>query len=182
MGVEKPLQSSCIWHPDWCCDNIFVDSQNRISRITDWQGVWACPIFLHAEVFEIIENRGETILVRPDDFDDLEDEEKDHIKRQIYKSTLLNRYIVDTERRNPLMGKVLQVKNRQTRSLVFKSADSLEIGGIAPLRQALISIEKNWEEIAPNSECPIHFSEEKLKIRTRANETRESTQGYKVSD
>ena len=79
-------------------------NQNRITSVTDWQGVWAGPLLLEAEPPKPLKCQGDVMLERPQNFEDLADDEKAQIEQQISESMLSQLYLIENEKRNPRLA------------------------------------------------------------------------------
>ncbi|KAJ8097678.1 kinase-like domain-containing protein [Lipomyces tetrasporus] len=133
-----------------------------ITAVIDWQGVWAGPLFLQARPSQLVDYQGRILLKRPAHFDDLDDEDKARIKRQISKSTLFQLYLMETEERNPELAKVFHLDHGKTRRLPVEFAGNTWDDDIVSFGEALINVERHWKELAIEGSCPIHFTEDEL--------------------
>lgn len=84
VDVEPLLARSTLWHCDLHSSNSFVEN-NSITAVTDWQRSWAGPLLLQAQPSLLVDNQDTRLLHRPDNFDELDTEQQDQIKRQIFK-------------------------------------------------------------------------------------------------
>ncbi|CEJ62815.1 hypothetical protein PMG11_11302 [Penicillium brasilianum] len=141
MDIDPLLSRPTLWHSDLHSSNIFVDN-NRITAVIDWQGSWAGPLLLQAQPSPLVDYQGSILLKRPANFDDLDSEQQVQIKRQIFKSTLFQLYLMETERRNPLLAKVFHLNHGKTRRLAVELAGNTGDDEIVPFREALINVEK----------------------------------------
>lgn len=141
MDIDKQLTCSTLWHTDLHSSNIFVD-RDRIAAVIDWQGVWAGPLFLQARPSQLVDYQGSVLLKRPDNFDNLDDEQKFQIKQQISKSTLFQLYLLETEERNPTLAKVFHLDHGKTRRLPVEFAGNTWDDDIVSFREALIKLER----------------------------------------
>jgi predicted unusual protein kinase regulating ubiquinone biosynthesis (AarF/ABC1/UbiB family) len=141
VDVEKELLSSNLWHADLHASNLFIDG-NRISGIIDWQDVWAGPLLQQAQPPDLINYQGDILLKRPDNFDDLDVEERTRIKRQIARSTPYQLYLRQTNTQNPRLFKVLNLDHGQTRRLAISFASNTWDDDIIAFREVLINVER----------------------------------------
>ena len=86
--------------------------------------------------------QGSILLERPDNFDDFDAEQQAQIKQTIFKSTLFQLYIMETEERNSILAKAFHLDHRKTRRLPVKLAGNTWEDDIISFREALINIER----------------------------------------
>lgn len=141
MDIDPLLCRPTLWHSDLHSSNFFVDN-NLITAVIDWQGSWAGPLLLQAQPSPLVDYQGSILLKRPANFDDLDSEQQVQIKRQIFKSTLFQLYLMETERRNPLLARVFHLNHGKTRRLAVELAGNTWDDEIVPFREALINVEK----------------------------------------
>jgi hypothetical protein len=144
--VDDRLTSSNLCHTGLYSSNVFIN-QNRIASVTDWQGVWAGPLLLRANPPQLLDYQGNVMLKRPQDFEDLADDEKARIQQQhTSKSTLLQLYLMETETRNPRLAEVFRLSYGKIRRFPVIFAGNTWDGDcfrdILPFREALIKVEK----------------------------------------
>jgi len=141
LDLDDRLTCSNLWHTDLHSSNLFIN-QDRITSIIDWQGVWAGPLFLQAQPPELLEYQGSVMLKRPENFEELEDDQKARIKRQISKSTLFQLYLMETEKRNPRLAEIFHIDHGKTRRLAVSFAGNTWDDDIVSFREALINVER----------------------------------------
>ncbi|KAK2763871.1 Phosphotransferase enzyme [Arachnomyces sp. PD_36] len=166
LDIDEQLTPSVLWHGDLHSSNLFVDN-DRISGVIDWQGVWAGPLLLQAHPSQMVDYQGSTLLKRPSNFDELTDERKAQVKRQIFKSTLFQLYLIETGERNPTLSRVYQLDHGKTRRMPVEFASNTWDDDIVSLREALINIERDWNELGVEGDCPIHFTKGELESHLR---------------
>ncbi|KAJ5551863.1 hypothetical protein N7461_006561 [Penicillium sp. DV-2018c] len=98
----------------------------------------------------------------PYNFDDLDPEQQADIKQKIFKSTLLQLYLLETEKRNPLLAKAFELDHGKTRRLPVEFAGNTWDDDIVRFREALINVERYWQELGIQGECPYHFTQDEL--------------------
>lgn len=103
VDIDPLLTRSTLWHGDLHSSNFFRGKQSYTSVI-DWQVSWTGPLFLQAQPSLFVDYQGTNLLKRTDNFDDLDSEQQDQIKRQIFKSTRLQLYLMETQKRNPVLA------------------------------------------------------------------------------
>ena len=141
LDVDPEITLSTLWHTDLHSSNIFV-ANGQITAVIDWQSSWAGPLFLQAQPPPLVDYQGDVLLKRPDNFDSLDPEQQTEIKRKIFKSTLFQLYLVETEKRNPMLTKAFHVDHGKTRRLPIELAGNTWDDDIVSFREALINIEK----------------------------------------
>lgn len=140
MDIDPLLSRPTLWHGDLHSSNFFVEN-NFITAVIDWQGSWAGPLFLQANPSPLVDYQGSILLNRPDNFNDLDPEQQTQIKRQIFKSTLLQLYLIETGKRNPLLAKAFHLDHGKTRRLAVELAGNSWDDEIVSFRESLINVE-----------------------------------------
>ena len=142
--------------------NIFVED-GRISSIIDWQDVWACPLFLHARIPGMIFYTGEKMLKLPSNFKDIGDEEeRQALLTKVEKSLIQHFYIQEMYGTNPDMVETWTAEQSGTIEHLMTYSENSWRTGLPPFRQCLITLWRHSDQIAPNTECPIHFTDKEL--------------------
>ncbi|KAJ5156966.1 uncharacterized protein N7482_008066 [Penicillium canariense] len=161
VDIEPILSRPTLWHGDLHSSNFFV-KDGHITAVIDWQGTWAGPLFLQAQPSPLVDYQGDILLQRPDNFDDLDPEQQAQIKRKIFKSTLYQLYLLETEKRNPLLTKAFHMDHGKTRRLSVQLAGNTWDDDIVSFREALINIERFWHELGIQGGCPYHYTQDEL--------------------
>ena len=164
--LRKSRLRPTLWHTDLHMGNIFVSTEDytRIVSFIDWQFTSISPLFLQARWPIFLEPperypQGLKAPKLPDNFNELNAEEKNvalHMKDWIMCSkayevaTYLNNEDAYFARWN-LAGPL--------RELFLRCGTTWD-EGIAPLRECLIQISKDWggEEILCPDPAPVHFT------------------------
>lgn len=141
MDINPQLKRATLWHSDLHSSNFFIEN-NAITAVIDWQGSWTGPPLLQAQPSPLIDHQGSILLKRPDNFDDLDPQEQVEIKRQISKSTLLQLYLMETERRNPSLAAAFNLDHGKTRRLAIELAGNTWDDEILSFRESLINVQK----------------------------------------
>jgi hypothetical protein len=141
FDIDEQLTQSTIWHPDLHSSNTFIN-HDHITAVIDWQGALAGPLFLQAQPSRLVDYQGSLVLKRPDDFDELSDEQKAQIKEQVARSTLFQLYLLETEERNPALARVFHFDHGKTRRLPVEFAGDTWDDDILSFREALINVER----------------------------------------
>jgi hypothetical protein len=141
LDVDDRLTSSNLWHTGLHYINVFIN-QNRITSVTDWQGVWAGPLLLEAKPPTPLKCQDDVMLERPQNFEDLADDEKARIERQISESMLSQLYLIENEKRNPRLAEAFHLDHGKTRRLAVALAGNTWDCAIIPFRESLINVER----------------------------------------
>lgn len=141
MDVDPDLSRPTLWHDDLHSSNLLVQN-NHISAVIDWQGSWAGPLFLQVQPSPLVDYHGDLLLNRPDNFDELDSEDQAQIKRKIFKSTLFQLYLMETEKRNPSLARAFHLDYGKTRRLAIELAGNTWDDDIVSFRESLIQVEK----------------------------------------
>ncbi len=141
LPADDEITSSSICHTELHSGNLFVDS-NRITSVIDWQGMWAGPLVLKAREPRLIRYNGELRLKNPENFKDLNDDEKARVKRQMARSIVIHLYRLCTARENPRLAKSLSLVHGELRRQTVAFAGDSWDEDILKLRQCLIRIER----------------------------------------
>ncbi|KAL4877121.1 kinase-like domain-containing protein [Aspergillus karnatakaensis] len=162
---DSAVVASHIWHTDLHAANIFVQD-GRISSVIDWQGTWAAPLILQARHPRLVQYNGDMILKAPENFKDLEPDEEKRARDQMSKSIILYLYEKQLAKEVPLLHKVLRFDHGRIRCEPILFAGDTWDDDIIPLRESLIRIEKYWNEMGFDLPCPIHFTEDELRVHS----------------
>lgn len=141
-GREEEVASSCLWHPDFHYGNIFVDDAGNITSLIDWQGAWLGPIFISAGPPKLLDYGIDMLMKLPDNFKQLEDDEKEKLRYQVSQSILINAYEHGIARENPPMNKVMRYPNGKTLKETVAFTSGTWEDGMLPLRECLIRIQR----------------------------------------
>lgn len=163
-----------LWHTDLHMGNIYVspDEPSRIVSFIDLQGVLVLPAFLQARWPVFLKPWQESEYVRgpvqvklPDDFDQLDEEEKRAALNEWEQDMLAKTYEIATYLENRPAYTAMNVP-RVFRELFVRCGEISEMG-ILPLRECLIEISQNWSDLGFSGECPFSFTEEEIQIHER---------------
>ncbi|KAK3696427.1 Phosphotransferase enzyme [Vermiconidia calcicola] len=136
----------CLWHWDMRPADIFVED-GRISRYR-----------------EMIFYTGEKMLKLPSSFKDIGDEEKRQaLLTKVEKSLIQHFYIQEMYGTNPDMVETWTAEQSGTIEHLMTYSENSWRTGLPPFRQCLITLWMHWDQIAPNTECPIHFTDKQLR-------------------
>ncbi|KAL5343894.1 kinase-like domain-containing protein [Aspergillus crustosus] len=112
----------------------------RISSLIDWQETWAAPLLLLARHPRLVDYNGEIILKPPE---------------------------------VPLLNKAIRFEDGRTRCEPVLFAGDTWDDDLIPLRESLIKIENNYVSFFNEHcliPCPIHFTEEELRLHSTEGE------------
>ncbi|KAH6721582.1 kinase-like domain-containing protein [Leptodontidium sp. MPI-SDFR-AT-0119] len=97
-----------LWHPDLHLDNVFVDPESKqITRVIDWQSAAVLPFFYQCGIPTMFKHQGpvsEDMTVwpkRPENYHNLEQDEKLMIDSLIGSECLNKYYLAITHNKNP---------------------------------------------------------------------------------
>lgn len=141
LPTEEDLLLPTLWHRDLHKGNVFVH-EGQVSSIIDWQSVWVGPRNLRARTPQLVDYNGEIQTKLPENFKELEPQEKDRVRETVRRSILLHIYETSTVTRNPSLNKVLRCPNSKTLEQLFEFAHNSWDGDILPLREMLIRIQR----------------------------------------
>jgi hypothetical protein len=141
MDIDKTFTCPTLWHTDLHASNLFADG-NGITAVIDWQGTWTGPLFLQAQPSPLVNYQGSILLERPDNFDDLDTEQRAQVKQKIFKSTLFQLYLMETEERNSTLAKAFHLDSGKTRRLPVELAGNTWEDDIVSFREALLNVER----------------------------------------
>ena len=139
---DPELVSPRLWHPDFHTGNVYIDDQDRISCIIDWQGAWATPVFIGANPPLLLDYGIDMLMKLPKNFKALDDATKDKLKYQVSQSILIHTYEESAVERNPLMYKVMHHPHGQTLKQLEAFVGSTWDNCLFPLEECLIRVER----------------------------------------
>lgn len=110
LPVDRPIASSCLWHPDLHQENIFVNPENpsEIVAIIDWQSAELAPLFNQFRQPYFLEYEGEPTqgLERPElpeNYDQLDDASQKKAMSMYLSQTLSTMYRLLLRSESPLL-------------------------------------------------------------------------------
>ncbi|KAF2491640.1 phosphotransferase enzyme family protein [Lophium mytilinum] len=142
--------------------NVLVH-EGKITNIFDWQAISVKPLFASAEVPRCLRHTGDSMLELPENFKELDDEEKGKIRDKIARSIQSRLYSQKTEARNPLLHKALTYPHRDRITDLMCFAVGTWSGELCRLREILKRLERDWESLGIAAPCPYQFSATELK-------------------
>lgn len=175
-ATDKAATSNVLWHPDLHLDNVFVDPDTcEIVSIVDWQSSCVAPLFYQSDVPRMFRHRrpvreGWVVPERPENFDCLSEDEKKVIDDDLESEIIHKYYEAQVYKRAPLHWAVLHQSTIQTlRKPVWLVSKVWENQDVFFLRQSLISLANQWDEIFTSSElpCPIMFTDKDLELHSK---------------
>ncbi|KAL4802390.1 kinase-like domain-containing protein [Aspergillus unguis] len=176
LPENKSTHDSVLWHGDLHSQNIFVDPVNpsRIVGIIDWQSVSACPLFMQVGRPAFLDYNGPVPedlgkVPLPPNFDCMDPEEQRAAKALHRAQTLHNLYLVRCLQANETVFQAIQGQNtlRHQVSVV----PGLVLMDYEPLLNSLLrDVEKEWERISGEAQCPLQFSDEEIRQQEQDGE------------
>ncbi|RAL14787.1 aminoglycoside phosphotransferase family protein [Aspergillus homomorphus CBS 101889] len=167
LPEDPTIVAPYLFHNDLHNGNIFVED-GKITSVIDWQGLWAAPRWLHGRPPKLIRYQGEMILRLPENFQELDAEEKKKVRRTISKSVVQYVYQTEVEKEIPVLYEVFVTDYGRLRcNPVFFVVDTWS-NEIVCLRESLLQIVKYWDEMGFGFPCPIHFTEEERRTHLEA--------------
>ncbi|EFE43081.1 hypothetical protein TRV_02162 [Trichophyton verrucosum HKI 0517] len=172
LPKNKETHEGVPWHPDLHTDNIFVDPQDptKITCLIDWQAVHIAPLFLQARRPAFLDFDG-PIPERlkfpslPENFDDLQPEEKLNAKKLRDEQALYVLYEIELLRQCRAAGSALHGRDTLV-SRLTGLAGSLFTDGEPVVLGYLMQAVDRWGEIVgrdaigdPVIPCPITFTD-----------------------
>ncbi|GKZ43943.1 phosphotransferase enzyme [Aspergillus brasiliensis] len=158
---DPDLKAPYLWHTDLHAANLFV-RDGKISSVIDWQGQWIVPLMLQGRPPKMIYYDGEMILRKPENFGDLDAEEKSRIRECMHNSILYYLYQVRVNKRCPILFQVFEYPHGRTRLDPIHVVGNTWDNDIVRLRGSVIMVERYWESMGFDIPCPIHFTEEEV--------------------
>lgn len=175
--IDEPGYANVLWHPDLHLDNIFVDpNTHQITRIVDWQSACVAPLFYQSCVPRLCRyngpvSEGWVVPKRPEDFESLSESERKRIDDDIESETLHKYYEAQVCKRAPRHWAVLQEQAISTiRKPVWLVTGAWENRDLFFLRESLMELVADWEELFPDVPCPIGFSSEEVELQAKEQE------------
>ncbi|EGE08072.1 phosphotransferase enzyme family protein [Trichophyton equinum CBS 127.97] len=172
LPKNKETHKGVLWHPDLHTDNIFVDPQEptKITCLIDWQAVHIAPLFLQARRPAFLDFDG-PIPERlkfpslPENFDDMQPEEKLNAKKLRDEQALYILYEIELLRQCRAAGSALHGRDTLATRLTGL-AGSVFTDGEPVVLGYLIRVVDRWGEIVgkdatgdPVIPCPITFTD-----------------------
>ena len=156
-----------LWHTDLHMGNIFVSDNDpsQILSVIDWQSITVSPMFLQVRWPEFLKRpKNYTVgLVKPklpDNFDDLDTEDKELAMYEWKQRTRAKAYEVSNFLNNRESHRALNVP-RLFRELFLRTAQIWE-EGVVPLRACFIEIFSNWQGLGMPGDCPFAFTDNEI--------------------
>ncbi|KAA8652765.1 uncharacterized protein ATNIH1004_001670 [Aspergillus tanneri] len=156
-----------LWHSDLHMGNIFVapEESSRIVSLIDFQSISVLPLFLQAQWPVFLKPPQNYIkgLVQPklpDDFSELDEEDKAAALQEWSQSKLAKAYEVATFLEDRIAHNAMNIP-RIFRELFIRCGEISEVGAV-PLRECLIEISRNWSSLGFTGRCPYSFNDEEI--------------------
>jgi len=113
LPTEDDLLLPTLWHRDLYRGNIFVH-EGEVSSIIDWQSLWVGPRIFRARAPQLVDYNREVKIKLPENFKELDPEEKDRVRETVRRSILLYIYETSIAKRNPSLYNVMRYPNSKT--------------------------------------------------------------------
>lgn len=180
-STPDDVNASTLWHPDLHLDNLFVDPNTlQITSLIDWQATAAAPLFYQCGVPKMVRHREPVSLdlsswpKRPDNYNDLEHDQKKYAEKMHRSEHLHQYYLRITRRDNPRHWAALQLHDEVRVQPVKIVQQVWENNTTFFLRRALMRLVSNWERLCPNAgPCPVSFTEQDFALYSQEVEKRE---------
>lgn len=164
--------SPTLWHPDLHLDNVFVDPKSKkITCVIDWQAVAALPLFYQCGVPTMFRHQGPmsddmTVWPKyPENYDSLEQDEKEKISNLIKSESLHKNYLAITRDKNRRHWAALQSHDDERIQPIRIVQSAWEDFDVFFLRRALIRITNRWRDLCPSAgPCPVSFNEQEMTL------------------
>jgi hypothetical protein len=130
----------------------------------------------------VVDYRGDPLFERLDNYAELDAEKKADIKQQIVKSCLLQLYLLETKKANPVLARFYEPDHGETRRRPLIFAGNSWARSIIPLRGTLVNVERYssfnlfdsesslltlgyryWKEMGMEGDCPISFTKDEMR-------------------
>lgn len=158
---------SVIWHTDLHLGNIFVspDDPTTIEGVIDWQSAQAAPLFIQAQFPEFLRppksyNPGTEIPALPDNFEELDLDQKEKVNEERTLAAQSKYYEMSCLAYNRPVYNAMKLDRRLWDP--FTCCQLFSNGSMVPLRNALIQLSHDWENMGLPGNCPFKFTEDDL--------------------
>jgi len=102
----------------------------------------AGPLFLQYRYPKLVDYNGKVMLRLPENYKDMEKDEKDRVAEQVERSLVQYLYEIETQKQNMLLVDMNNIPHRVTRKQTIEFGEDTWDGDILPFRQCLIRIER----------------------------------------
>lgn len=158
-----------LWHTDLHMGNIYVapNESSRITFLIDFQSESVLPAFLQARWPRFLKPpqnypKGFVQPKLPDDFHELDEDDKIIAQQELSQAKLSKEYEVSTYLKNRTAYNAMDVP-RVFRELFIRCGEVSEVG-VPPLQACLIEIFQNWSSYGFTGQCPFSFAEEEINL------------------
>lgn len=134
------------------------------------------PLFYQSDVPRLCRHPGPVregwvIPERPEDFENLSQDEQEKIDRDLESETIHKYYEAQVYKRAPTHWAVLQQPTIPViRKPVWLVNGVWENRDLFFLREALMTIQAYWDQFVPDTPCPIAFSDEEINLHPKEEE------------
>lgn len=174
LPVLQQRSKPILWHPDLHMGNIFVSEEDhaQITCLIDWQSASVCPLFIQPR-WPVFLNPPESYRVGigelpklPEDFDQLDSDEKDRAVYEKDNAMSSKAYEVATRINNGETYTARFSLDETLRGLFADLGDTWE-DGIVPLQAHLVKVFVSWERMGFSPPCPVQFTSREIEALNR---------------
>lgn len=112
-------------------------SESLITSLIDWQATWTGPLIIQAQQPRLLSHEVEVMFRLPENFNDLEADERDRLNEQVASSILLYVYETETIRQDPLLSRADRLNYEKIRIQPILFASDTWTDDILPFRDSL---------------------------------------------
>ncbi|PYH99089.1 hypothetical protein BO71DRAFT_415805 [Aspergillus ellipticus CBS 707.79] len=156
-----------VWHTDLHVGNIFVSVNEPciVKGIIDWQSSQTCPLFIQAQFPEFLTppkgyNFGTDLPSLPNDFDDLDTEQKEQVTNDNELALRSKYYEMSSLAQNQQVYNAMKLDRRLWEPFTY--CQLFSHGSLVPLRHCLIRLYQDWPSLGLPGNCPFSISENEL--------------------
>ncbi|XBQ86219.1 hypothetical protein V6000_001941 [Aspergillus fumigatus] len=160
--------ASVIWHTDLHLGNIYVSSDDptTIEGVIDWQSAQAVPLFIQAQFPEFLRppknySTGTEIPSLPENFEELDPDQKEKVAEEQTLAAQSKYYEMSCLAYNKSTYDAMKLDRRLWEP--FTCCQLFSNGSMVPLRNSLIRLFQDWENIGLPGSCPFEFTEDDLR-------------------
>lgn len=160
--------ASVIWHTDLHLGNIYVSSDDptTIEGVIDWQSAQSVPLFIQAQFPEFLRppknySTGTEIPSLPENFEELDPDQKEKVAEEQTLAAQSKYYEMSCLAYNKSTYDAMKLDRRLWEP--FTCCQLFSNGSMVPLRNSLIRLFQDWENIGLPGSCPFEFTEDDLR-------------------
>ena len=158
-----------LWHTDLHMGNIFVSEADptQIVSLIDWQSVVISPLFLQARFPEFLSvgpsgiyEFGMDFPQLPDDFEMMDEDDKNILEFKHVQAKMAKGYELATGAFNIHGYRALRIPDF-LQKLFLNCGEASDVG-VVPLRECLVMILEQWDDLKFLNDAPFSFTREEL--------------------